>query len=245
VRVRPSPAKQIIDLVKAYPGITRTELAAMLDRSYWSIRYWCDKLEKEGKIKAKRIWTVRHTVRRVEYYPVKPPGVYYRTQVALMFYARVPRRKTPDPIAEFRVCVVSDKEGMYDIHKLERACLYIGVILAPQTYWIKQESIVTAREIDEPIDPDELELSVPVYKRLNYAERYACFFRSRRESSEWWRNEVPDYWEYEEAPVPLPRKGDYEYDEKYIKAQEDTLVKAKFLKYRFDNRRGEMVAVTE
>jgi len=53
MRVRPSPAKQIIDLVKAYPGITRTELAAMLDRSYWSIRYWCDKLEKEGKIKAK------------------------------------------------------------------------------------------------------------------------------------------------------------------------------------------------
>jgi hypothetical protein len=97
-----------------------------------------------------------------------------------MFYTDQPRNKTPDPIAEFRVTVVSDTPHGYSVEEFEKACIYIGVILAPQTFWIKQKYKVTASELHEPIDTDELEWSVPVYKKLNYCERYAVFFRSRR-----------------------------------------------------------------
>ncbi|GAI37778.1 unnamed protein product, partial [marine sediment metagenome] len=60
----------------------------------------------------------------------------------------------------------------------EQVCIYVGVILAPQTYWLKQHTLIKADELDEPIDPDELKYSVPVKKRLNYCERYAIFYKS-------------------------------------------------------------------
>jgi len=173
--------------------------------------------------------------------------VYYRTTYAEMYYSEDPRvgkNQTPDPIAEFRVTVVSDKPGRYNIAEFRRVCVYTGVILAPQTYWIKQSYVVTAYEEDEPIDEDELPYSVPVYKKLNYCERYAVFFKSRqRPTSEWWRAEHPDWWLERPPVVPKPRKGDYEYDEKFIKRQEERLIGLGALRYRFNNEAGRMEAV--
>lgn len=247
IRVRPSLKEDMLRLVQAYPGVTRSEVAGMLDISYGKARHWLDMLMKEGKLKRLTSWIIRPYIRRLAYYSIvpipPPPKVYYRTQFAVMFYAEKPRSKTPDPIAEFRVVVVSDEPGRFDIEAFDRVCIYIGVILAPQTYWIVQLSEVTAYERDEEIDVDELELSVPTYKRLNYAERYACFFRSRR-GSEMWRDVHPEWWKDEKAPVPAPREGDYEYSEDFIKATENRLIGLKVLKYRFNNETGEMESVT-
>jgi len=230
-------------MVKVYPGITRSEVAAMLGITYWSARYWLDKLASEGKINKKVEWTIKGLVRRVTYYPI---GVYYyRTSLANMFYAEEPRvgkNQTPDPIAEFRVTVVSDKPKQYDIADFRRVIIYIGVILAPQTYWIKQSYVITAYEEDELIDIDELKYSVPVYGRLNYCERYAIFFKSRQRV-DWWRDEHPEWWKEKPPITPSPREGDYEYDEKFIKKQERRLIDLGILKYRFNNEKGRMEVI--
>lgn len=247
MRIRPSLKEEILRLVQAYPGVTRSEVAAMLDVSYGKTRYWLDVLTREKKLRRLVSWIIRPYMRRVAYYSIvplpPPPKVYYRTQYAVMYYADIPEEKTPDPIAEMRVTVVSDKPGQYDIEAFDRVCIYIGVVLAPQTYWIAQLSVVTAYEKDEEIDVDELELSVPVYKKLNFAERYACFFRSRREGREMWRRVHPEWWKDEKAPVPAPRSGDFEYDEEFIKAQEKRLMGLRVLRYRFNNIIGEMESV--
>ena len=160
-----------------------------------------------------------------------------------MFYALVPRTKSPDPIAEMRVTVVSNRRGQYKLEELERACIYVGVILAPQTYWIKQEREVTADELDEPIDPDELQYSVTAYKRLNYCERYAVFFRSRRSEDEKWRVKYPYWWVTPDAPLPLPREGDFEYGEVYIKDLEEKKIMLGVLHMKFNNELGVMESV--
>jgi len=240
LRVRPSPREDILKLVKERPGLTRSEVASLLGRSYWSIRYWLEKLVTE-KFLRKDVFMVGRAIRRITYFYVLPV-VLYRTQYAIMFYSSVPRTKTPDPIAEMRVTVVSNRPGQYRLEEFERACIYIGVILAPQTYWIKQEREITADELDEPIDPDELQWSVPAYKRLNYAERYAVFFRSRR-GKELWREEYPYWWVTPEAPLPLPREGDFEYDESFIKDLEEKKIALGALNMRFNNEEGKMESV--
>jgi hypothetical protein len=198
-------------------------------------------LAKEGFVEKRVTYTVRPYLRRVTYYPVVL-AVYYRTQFAVMFYAEVPRAKTPDPVAEFRVTVVSNQRDRYNLQEFERACIYVGVILAPQTYWIKQMVKVTANEKDESIDVDELVFSVPVHKRLNFAERYAVFFRSRR-GTEAWRQAHIGWWLVETEPLPMPREGDYEYDERFIKEVEEKKILLSALKMRFNNERGEMESV--
>jgi hypothetical protein len=198
-------------------------------------------LSKEGFLKKSVTYTVKGRVRRVTYFLVITV-VYYRTQFALMFYTEQPRTKTPDPIAEFRVTVVSNQRGKYDLQEFERACIYVGVILAPQTYWIKQKIRITANEKDEPIDVDELTYSVPVHKKLNYAERYAVFFRSRR-GTEAWRQSHIGWWIVETEPLPMPREGDYEYDERFIKEVEEKKILLGALKMRFNNEFGEMESV--
>ena len=186
-------------------------------------------------------YTIRGFVRRVRYFPIIAL-IYYRTQFAILFYTVVPRTKTPDPIAEFRVTVVSNVKGKYNLQEFERACIYTGIILAPQTYWIKQQFMVTADETDEPIDADELGYSVTVYKKLNYAERYAVFFRSRR-GKDSWREEHGYYWTDLSPTLPAPREGDFEYDEAFIKALEEKKILLGVLKVRFDNERGEVESV--
>ncbi len=180
-RVRPGRRSAIIGLFggSSLLGLTRTEVAERLGISYWSARYWLELLSSEGFLKKSVAYTIKGRIRRVTYFLVVHE-IYYRTQFALMFYTEKPRTKTPDPIAEFRVTVVSNQKDRYNIKEFERACIYVGVILAPQTYWIKQQYKITANEKDEPIDVDELTYSVPVHQKLNFAERYAVFFRSRR-----------------------------------------------------------------
>jgi len=236
LRVRPSPNGKILDILKKEPGLTRLQIAERLGITYWSARYWLEKLVTE-KFFRKEVFMVGRAIRRITYFFV-PPIVLYRTQYAVMFYALVPRTKSPDPIAEMRVTVVSNKRGQYKLEEFERACIYIGVILAPQTYWMKQEREITADELDEPIDPDELRYSVPAYKRLNYAERYAVFFRSRRSEDEKWRVKNPYWWVTPDAPLPLPREGDFEYGEKYIKDLEEKKIAFGVLKERFNNELG-------
>jgi len=92
--------------------------------------------------------------------------------------------------------------------------------------------------LDEPIDPDELQYSVPAYKRLNYCERYAVFFRSRRDEDEKWRAKNPYWWVTSEAPLPLPREGDFEYSEIYIKDLEEKKIALGVLHVRFNNELG-------
>jgi len=241
VRIRPSPRRKIIEFVKIGGRWSRSEVATKIGITYWSARYWLDKLAKENLLQ--KIIEVPFPGQRRIFYEYRVPLVYYRTQYAMMFYTEKPRTKTPDPIAEFRVTVVSGEKGQYDLKEFERACIYIGVILAPQTYWIKQQLMITADEEDEPIDVDELEYSVHVKKRLNYAERYAVFFRSRR-GKEYWREEHPYYWADPTMALPVPGKGDYEYGEDFIKKTEERLTTLRKLKVWFDNEKGRMEDVT-
>jgi len=236
-----------MDMVRAYPGITRSVVAAICGITYWSARYWLEKLVVEGRIKSERVYTFRKFVRRVYYYPIPPPRVYYRTSYSEMYYAEDPRtgkNQSPDPIGESRVTVVSDKPGQYDITRFRRVCIYTGLILAPQTFWLVQPYIITAYELDEEIDVEELPYSVPVHKRLNYCERYAVFFKSRqRPTTEWWRYTNPEWYEKFPPVTPTVRAGDYEYNERFIKEAEERAIDLKVLRYRFDNVLGEMVAV--
>jgi DNA-binding Lrp family transcriptional regulator len=243
LRVKPSPRDKIVELLRKEPGLTRSQIAERLGITYWAARYWLEKLVKEAILRKEVVYSVRKFVRRIFYFLVVPV-VYYRTQYAVMFYALVPRTKSPDPIAEVRVTVVSNVKGKYRLEEFERVCIYIGVILAPQTYWMKQEREVTADELDEPIDSDELPYSVPVYKRLNYCERYAVFFRSRRSEEEKWRTKYPYWWATPEAPLPSPREGDFEYDEKFIKDLEEKQIALGQLKMRFNNTEGVEESVT-
>jgi hypothetical protein len=193
-------------------------------------------LVKEGFLKRQDIMVGR-AIRRI-LYTYMPLVILYRTQVTMMFYAKAPSAKTPDPIAEFRVTAVSQKPGQYDIEEFKRACIYVGVVLASQTYWMKQEVEITADEKDEPIDTDELRYSVPAYQRLNFAERYAVFFRSRRDEDRKWKNLYPYWWTDPNVPRPSPDKGDFEYDEKYIRDLELKKILLGALKMKFDNERG-------
>lgn len=239
VRVRPSPRKRILDFFKYMQPtepFTRSEIADRLGITYWSARYWLDKLVSE-RFLSRKVERIDNR-RRIFYLPVIAV-VYYRTQYAMLFYTEVPRTKTPDPIAEFRVTVVSNRKGRYDLDEFARACIYVGVILAPQTYWIKQKVMITADELDEPIDVDELQYSVHVHKRLDYAERYAVFFRSRRGEKSW-RTENPYYWLDPTQKLPAPKSGDYEYDESFIKDLEEKKIALGKLKMRFNNERGQM-----
>ena len=171
--------------------------------------------------------------------------IYYRTQLSILFYEEMPRGKTPDPIAEARITAVSDEKEKYNIENFGKAIFHMMMVLAPQTFWLERARRVTAVEIDEPIMEDELELSVPYSKRLNYAERYAVFFRSRRERSQFLRNTI-DYWlipRDELRKYLVPRSGDYEYDEGYIKKAEEEAIKKGRVKTRFDNELGRLVRV--
>lgn len=245
LRVRPSLKASMLDLTRIFAGISRTEIADMLGVSYWKARYWLEVLAEEGEIRKEVVWWIVPYMRRVRYYPVTilPPEVmYYRTQYAIMFYTEKPRTKTPDPIAEFRVTVVSDKPDSFDIGYFNRVCIYIGVVLSPQTYWYVQLQTVTAYEKDELIDTDELGYSVPVHKRLNYAERYAVFYTSKK-GRNMWRHTHGEWWRDESIPIPNPQRGDYEYDEEFIKAQESRLIGLGVLKYKFNNKTGRMESV--
>ncbi len=72
-RIRISPRLRILAYVEAHPeGVTRSSVAAEIGRTYWSARYWLDRLESEGFIRSERIWTVRGFVRRVFYHPIIP-----------------------------------------------------------------------------------------------------------------------------------------------------------------------------
>jgi len=149
---------------------------------------------------------------------------------------------------------VSHKKGTWDIERWYSVCKHNLICLHPFYYWdygLKTGTIfrvVKAYEKDEEIDPDELPLSVPVYEKLNFAERYVCFYRSKREKK--WRDEHPEWWVTREFPPVTTR--DYEYDEYDIKVRERDLLKppeertyfpnySGRIRYKFDNRKGRLV----
>jgi len=178
---------------------------------------------------------------------------YYRSQYCEIYYEEIPKSKTPDPIVEFRVTVVSDERGKYPhFVNLSNVTTHLGIILAPQTFWMGLTKVVN-REIDEPIDPDELPKSVPVYKKLNFAERYAVFFRGRREPSKHLRRTHPDYWvrpldewlpEAERGTTGrtgVTPFGDYEYDEATIKELEEVAIKQRRVRTRFENTTARLI----
>lgn len=235
MRARPSPRRRIITNFRG--EFTRSAVAEYLGITYWSARYWLEKLTQEG-ILEKHVTPFGARGRRVTYTQREVRKIYYRSQYAVMFYTEEPRTKTPDPIAEFRVTGVSETKGRYDRDELMNDCIYIGVVLAPQTFWIKQKVLVTAREIDEEVDQDELAFSVPVFKLLDYCERYAIFFRSRR--GDMWRAIHVDWWMRELPELPAVRRGDYEYDEKRIKEEEEYRIEKGVLRKRFNNTEGRM-----
>jgi hypothetical protein len=241
IRVRPSPRQSILSLFETEKSLTRSEIAARLGISYFSARYWLEKLASEGLIQ-KEVTFIGRNVRRIIYHPL-PVEFYYRTQYAIMFYTLIPRSESPDPIAEFRVTVVSDKRGKYNLDEFKDACIHIGIILSPQTYWIKQEMEITADELDEPIDKDELDYSVPVFRMLNYAERYAVFFKSKKHDEDKWRVKYPYWWADKTLPLPAPEKEDYEYAEDYIKSLERKKAALGALKMMFNNEEGRLEPV--
>lgn len=258
IRTRRSKRYEIIELFKARNGLTRSQVATAVGISYAGARYHLERLVEDAiLVKRVHVYSLNKRgveVRRITYFTtlVTPPSdVYYRTQLALLFYTETPRNQTPDPIAEFRVTVVSDKKLQYSPDELKIACIYVGVILAPQTWWARPEDIkndkpaikhtIRAWEYDEPIDKDELKDSVPVYGRLNYAERQAVFFKSKKYSK--WQTSNPLYWL--SRIFPNPQTGDYLYNEDIIKKTEQTRVNLKTLKVIFDNIKGRMESVLE
>lgn len=233
LRARLTPRGRILTLRGEF---TRSRVAEALGITYWSARYWTEKLVLEGLLN-KRVEVIGQ-VRRIFYTQIRVRKVLYRTQYSIMFYKKIePRSKTPDPIAEFRVTGVSDVRGRYKKEDFQQVCIYTGVILAPQTYWIKQDIYVTADEVDEEIDEDELAYSVSVFKLLNYCERYAVFFKSKMYGSRW-RQERPNWWEGDRLPAETAR--DYPYNEGIIKSTEEFKISAGVLKKRFSNVEGRM-----
>jgi len=245
IRVRPAKKEPILNFMRLYEEserISRTQITEQLQISYYSSRYWMEKLAEEGLVTKEVV--ERGKVRRVYYHRVLPKEYLYRTQLALMFYTKQPRTKTPDPIAEFRCTVVSPIKGVYSEEEFEKNCIYVGVIMAPQTWWIKQEYKIVASELDEPIDKDEVKYSVPVFGKLNYCERYAIFFKSRQ-GDEMYRHSRLEWWLEEKLVIPVPRTGDYEYNEVVIKRTEESMINAGELKSRFNNILGVMERISE
>ena len=71
-RIRPSPQLRILTYVRTHSdGVTRSEVAVAIGRTYWSSRYWLERKVSEGLMRSERIWTIRGFVRRVIYYPVR------------------------------------------------------------------------------------------------------------------------------------------------------------------------------
>jgi len=82
--VRPVPRQRILDFVnKALLPVTRTQIADYFGVSYWSARYYLDKLTEEGLIRRDYIYT--DTLRRVIYVPVPVPIIpkFHRVKIRL------------------------------------------------------------------------------------------------------------------------------------------------------------------
>lgn len=142
----------------------------------------------------------------------------YRSSAMICFYTETPRAKTPDPIAEARVTVVSAEPGRWPKEKLRKLLIATMIAVAPQTYW-SELGRIEAYEIDEEIDEDELESSVPLVRAVDTPERQVVFFCSRKHVEHWWRLDRPEYWV--EGVVPEPRYGDYIYNEFDIRRLEE------------------------
>jgi len=68
------------------------------------------------------------------------------------------------------------------------------------------------------------------------------FFRSRR-GDEGWRQTHIAWWLIETVSLPMPREGDYEYAEDFIKSLEEKKIALGALKVRFNNSDGVMESV--
>ena len=244
--------ESIVKFVKEKGETNETELRIEMMTEPQIIKRAIDELLKE-----RRIWRLIKEIIAGKVFEARIyPPVLYRSILALLVYARYPDKKTPDPICEVRVTGVSHVKKKWDIEKWYSVCLTALICLNPFSYWAEMLNtgalniVVKAYERDEEIDPDELPLSVPVYERLNWAERYVCFYASRRYRK--WRDEHPDWWVVREFP-PVTA-NDYEYDEYDIKIREEDLLKPPearsfwpeyggFLRSKFDNEKGRQVKV--
>jgi len=75
IRIRVSPRYRILDFILTRPwiyrvGVTRSQVAEALGISYWSARYWLEKMVEEKVIDKERIWIYRGVVFRWVYYPI-------------------------------------------------------------------------------------------------------------------------------------------------------------------------------
>jgi len=111
------------------------------------------------------------------------PEVFYRTQLMVEYVGAV-GDTTPEPFLELRVVAVSNKPKRYSLEEFKKVIIQMEQLLshfAGRDYenWRRSVKaiIVEGTEEDEPIDPDEALLSLPEYKRINYAERYAEFLQ--------------------------------------------------------------------
>ena len=220
----------IEDLERAKRGFTRKDVMDEFKVTYYMATAALEALVRQG-LAAKVKEAIRGPIYRWIYYPL-----FFRTQYAKIFYAPNPTRgskgqTTPDPIAEFRVTVVMPHKGAADklIENGEKILTHLGMILAP---WINWRNLVgprggemaayTAYELDEPIMPDEVELSIPDYKKFGYAERYACFFRGHREYWRWLRNIKPELRPFlESRPEELPPEYQTRLDEFFKAVREE------------------------
>lgn len=172
--------------------MTRTEIMEVFGLDYIRATRILEKLVGDGKL-------YREAIRRILWIPVLYCyyPFYYRTQLAWIIYAREPDTKTPDPLVEIRTTGVSKYPGKYSLDKFKKVNIFTLKLLAPQTYW--KELIETGEmlvkyigmEQDEKIDADEVTDSLPCHWRVEYCERMAIFYRSRREEK--LRAYIPDW----------------------------------------------------
>jgi len=108
MRIRPSPQPCLMDYLWAHPaGVTRSEAAVHCSITYWSARYWLDRKVALGMCRVERIWTIRHFVRRVIYYPIIP--VKEMVDVTIVIYSVCTGKKKE---YEYRF------QGFYDVDAL-------------------------------------------------------------------------------------------------------------------------------
>lgn len=149
-----------------------------------------------------------------------PPAVCYRTQLAYLYVAKYKRDSTPKVVAEFRVWGVSYEKGKYEIAKFERVIMQMERIFKGEgsrpVHWLKSlDKVIKASEEDEEVDCDEAGMD------LNYALRGGAF-----------RDEIG-------------KESAVEYNEKWIKFVERSMIDKGQLVTKFDNEAGILVNVTD
>lgn len=153
---------------------------------------------------------------------IPPVTNFYRSTLVRVYYTGNQRKGTPSPIAEFRITVVSNTRGRWNPTFFGNSITHAGIVIAPQTFWNDLE-VLERYEVDELIMPDEVSSSVPVFKTLDFAERLAIFYTSRKDPTKYLDVQVPNWQSLPTSELIATVKentGDFVYDECNIRARE-------------------------